>query len=184
MATHGFKADMSGKAANNSGEQLKRRQAFQRLKRNLQLSTMMAGTAAASPWPGTVADAPEPLMTEPPSSPPPPEPPDSQWPPVDTTEGTETTAEIAEATETQALRPMRLSTPAAPAASTPGPAPVNHGVAFSVREPMTCESCRKQVTKWLSYRPDDKLCVCWDCGVERQERIMKGEITMQGPGKR
>ena len=40
---------------------------------------------------------------------------------------------------------------------------------------MTCESCGKKVTKWLSYRPDDKLCICWDCGVERQERIMKGE---------
>lgn len=55
------------------------------------------------------------------------------------------------------------------------PAPAHHGVAFAVREPMTCEICQQKVTKWLSYKPEAKTCVCWDCGVQRQERMMRGE---------
>jgi hypothetical protein len=42
---------------------------------------------------------------------------------------------------------------------------------------MTCETCQKKVTKWLSYRPDDNTCICWDCGTERLERIMRGETV-------
>lgn len=147
----------AAKVSGGQSEQLKRRQAFQRLQRGLQYSTLMSGAAstAASPSPSSVADAEDPVVAYAP---------DPQWPPVDATDTTEAT---------QAPPSTSSSPPASP--PLPRTAPASHGVAFSLREPMTCEICRKKVTKWLSYRPDDKLCICWDCGVERQERIMRGE---------
>jgi len=56
----------------------------------------------------------------------------------------------------------------------PASVPANHGVAFAVREPMMCEICQKPTTKWLSYKPEAKTCICWDCGIERQNRMMRG----------
>jgi hypothetical protein len=40
---------------------------------------------------------------------------------------------------------------------------------------MTCEICQLEVTKWLSYKPDDKTCICEPCGMKRLDRIMRGE---------
>lgn len=66
--------------------------------------------------------------------------------------------------------------PAAPAdtAAPPHSPPASHGTAFAVRDPMRCEACGRMVTKWLSYRPDDKTCVCWDCGIARQQALIDG----------
>lgn len=71
-------------------------------------------------------------------------------------------------------KPQTVQT-APPPPIPPRQAPAHHGVAFSVREPMICEVCQQQVTKWLSYKPDTKTCICWDCGIKRQERMMRGE---------
>jgi hypothetical protein len=122
---------MSAKATQVSAEQLKRRQAFMRLRRSIQHPSPLSPAPPPSPAPAAVVDAPEPLKPQaPPTSP----------------------------------APQRTITP-----------PPHHGVAFSVREPMTCEICQQKVTKWLSYRPEAKTCVCWNCGMERQKRIMQGE---------
>jgi hypothetical protein len=125
-----FPSLMSGKAAKNSGE-LKRRQAFKRLQQNLQYATLSAHTSQASPSltqqsPATV-DAEEPLISDPP---------DPTWPPTDMTDATE-------------VPPTSTSMAPPPQPAQPRPAPANHGVAFSLREPMTCEICQKKVTKWL-----------------------------------
>jgi hypothetical protein len=165
---------MSGKTAKHSGEQLKRRQAFQRLKQDLQFASFVSQTAQAHetpppyPSPAAVA-AQEPLMAETSSQPSAPDFHDESWPPVDATEAMEATG----ATEPAEARPTEL--PAPTSAPAPTPAPANHGVAFSLREPMTCELCRQKVTKWLSYKPDEGTCLCWDCGLAKMDRIMKGQ---------
>jgi hypothetical protein len=147
---------MSGKAAKNGGE-LKRRQAFKRLQQNLQYATLSALTSPVSSSPtqhnSATVDAEEPLISDPP---------DPTWPPTDMTDAKEEP-------------PTSTSMAPPPPPAQPRPAPANHGVAFSLREPMTCEICQTKVTKWLSYRPDDNVCICWDCGTERLERIMRGE---------
>ena len=75
----------------------------------------------------------------------------------------------------QPAAPETPPPPAAPPAPKQTAAPANHGLAFAAREPMMCEVCQQPKTKWLSYKPVAKTCICWDCGLEWQERIMRGE---------
>jgi len=129
---------MSAKAAKGSPEQLKHRQAFDRLKLSLRHST---------PTPARATDVAAPKASEAPEF----------------AESHETMEPQAPTRPTRPLPsppdPLKSQSPSSPQTSPPAN-PANHGVAFAVREPMMCEICQKPTTKWLSYKPEAKTCIC------------------------